>query len=97
MTEAESVLWKHLKGRSLGHSFLRQHIIGDYIVDFLCKDDGLIIEIDGAYHSEPSQMIVDEQRSAFLQSKGFRVIRFSNDEVLFGIDQVLQTIEKELE
>lgn len=55
MTLAEQVLWEELKKNQTGHRFLRQHIIGDYIVDFLCKDDGLIIEVDGGYHAEREQ------------------------------------------
>ena len=76
---------------------MRQHIIGDYIVDFVCEDDGLIIEVDGGYHSEPSQIQSDELRTQFLQSMGFRVIRFSNEEILFNIDSVIEKIELELE
>ena len=51
MTLAERVLWMSLSKKFLGHKFYRQHIIGDYIVDFLCHEDGLIIEVDGGYHS----------------------------------------------
>ena len=52
MTEAERTLWMRLRGNVLGHKFLRQHIIGDYIVDFLCRDAQVIIEVDGGYHKE---------------------------------------------
>lgn len=51
-TLAEQVLWEELRSNQLGCKFLRQHIIGDYIVDFLCRQDGLIIEVDGVYHAE---------------------------------------------
>ena len=78
----------------MGHKFLRQHIIGDYIVDFLCRDDGLIIEVDGAYHSERSQQESDEERAAWLESQGYSVIRFSNEEILHDIESVLKEIEK---
>lgn len=50
MTEAESILWTSVKGNALGHKFLRQHIIGDYIVDFYCRDAQVVVEIDGGYH-----------------------------------------------
>ena len=52
MTEAERTLWMRLRGNVLGHKFLRQHIIGDYIVDFLCRDAQVVIEVDGGYHKE---------------------------------------------
>ena len=95
MTLAESVLWDALrKGRLSGHKFLRQHIIGDFIVDFLCRDDGLILEVDGGYHSEPQQMVSDAQRDEWLEQQGYTVMRFSNDEVLNNIDHVLMTIER---
>ena len=55
MTLAESFLWQNLRANALDHKFLRQHVIGDYIVDFVCRDDGLVIEVDGAYHAEREQ------------------------------------------
>jgi len=97
MTEAEIVMWEALRGRRLAERrFMRQHIIGDYIVDFVCEDDGLIIEVDGAYHAEKSQQEDDQLRTEKLEALGFRVIRFTNEEVLFGLDDVLTTIENEL-
>ena len=95
MTLAESVLWESLRrGNLSGHKFLRQHIIGDYIVDFLCRDDGLIIEVDGGYHSEPQQSVSDAERDEWLEQQGYSVLRFSNDEVLNNINNVLMTIER---
>ena len=96
MTLAESFLWQNLRANVLGHKFLRQHIIGDYIVDFVCRDDGLIIEVDGAYHSEREQTKNDEIRTHDLESMGFRVIRFTNEEVLYDIESVLEEIENQL-
>lgn len=96
MTLAESFLWQNLRANVLGHKFLRQHIIGDYIVDFVCRDDGLIIEVDGAYHSEREQVQNDEIRTHDLESMGFRVIRFTNEEVLYDIESVLEEIENQL-
>ena len=84
MTEAESALWKYLKGNGLGHKFLRQHIIGDYIVDFLCRDKLLVIEVDGGYHSERTQQEDDAVRQQWLESIGYKVIRFSNEEILYN-------------
>lgn len=91
-TLAELALWQYLGNKSLGHKFLRQHIIGDYIVDFLCCDDGLVIEVDGAYHSEPRQAEDDEIRTRWLESQGYHVMRFSNEEVLNETDRVIDEI-----
>ena len=93
MTEAESVLWGCLKGNALGHKFLRQHIIGDYIVDFLCRDKMLVLEVDGGYHSERTQQEDDAVRQKWLESIGYKVIRFSNEEVLLNLESTLQTIK----
>ena len=97
MTLAESVLWDALCPSSIDrHDFLRQYIIGDYIVDFLCRDNGLIIEVDGGYHSEPRQADEDGQRTEWLESKGYLVLRFTNDEVLYNVENVLNEIEQSL-
>ena len=95
-TEAESLLWEYLRANALGESFKRQHIIGDYIVDFLCVSSKLIIELDGGYHLLPEQTASDELRSEWLQSKGYRVIRFTNEELFSNIDKVLETIKDNL-
>lgn len=97
-TEAETVMWEALRGRRLAERrFMRQHIIGDYIVDFVCEETGLVIEIDGGYHSERTQQEDDQVRTENLEEMGFRVIRFTNEEVLFNLEEVLGTIEKELD
>ena len=96
-TLAEAFLWQNIRLGVLGHKFLRQHIIGDYIVDFVCRDEGLIIEVDGAYHSEPRQEEDDKYREEWLWSKGFHIIRFTNEEVLYDIESVIQEIEHQLE
>ena len=97
MTEAESALWKYLKGNGLGHKFLRQHIIGDYIVDFFCRDKQLVIEVDGGYHSERTQQEDDAVRQQWLEQNGYAVIRFSNEEVLVDIEGTISTIINSLE
>lgn len=97
MTEAERILWNELKNNGLGHRFLRQHIIGDYIVDFLCKDDGLIIEVDGGYHSEPRQIEEDEIRQRWLEGRGYHFLRFTNEEIFNELDNVLEEIENYFE
>lgn len=62
-TLAETVLGENIRNGRIGYKFYRQHIIADYIVDFLCHDNGLIIEVDGAYHEERDQMESDELRT----------------------------------
>ena len=69
---AETVLWEHIRDEALGVKFLRQHIIGDYIVDFLARSEGLIIEVDGAYHAERKQKENDAIRTDFLQKWDFK-------------------------
>ena len=92
-TVAEDVLLDCLRRNSLGIKFLRQHIIGDYIVDFVSRTGGLIIEVDGGYHSEPRQQVDDERREEALEGMGYHVIRFTNEEVLYDIDKVIEQIE----
>jgi guanylate kinase len=95
-TEAESLLWQYLRGNALGESFKRQHIIGDYIADFVCLSMKLIIELDGGYHHTTEQQMNDRQRTEWLESKGYRVIRFTNEELFGNINNVLETIKEEL-
>ena len=93
-TLAETVLWEYLRNEALGEKFLRQHIIGDYIVDFVSHHGGLIIEVDGGYHSEPRQKEDDQLREQELERMGYHVIRFSNEEVLDEIESVIEQIER---
>ena len=98
MTLGEKALWSSLRHKFLGHRFYRQYIIADYIVDFLCHVGGVIIEVDGGYHSEPRQAEDDELRTQRLEQLGFHVLRFSNEEILENIedveDRILEFIEK---
>src|SRR5262245_47846670 len=81
MTEAETKLWRMLRSRQIeGYRFRRQVPLGRYIADFVCHEARLIVELDGGQHDPLSQQETD--RSRFLQSEGYRVIRFWNDEVL---------------
>ena len=91
-TLAEDVLWDGLRRNSLGIKFLRQHVIGDYIVDFVSRTGGLIIEVDGGYHSEPKQQADDEMREKALEEMGYHVIRFTNEEVLNDTDIIIEQI-----
>ena len=95
-TEAESALWEMLRGKNLDAKFRRQHIIGDYIVDFVCLDKQLVVELDGGYHNDPEQKELDRQRTNFLRSKGFSVLRFTNEEVLGNTNETLTVISNAL-
>lgn len=95
-TEAESMLWEFIKANQLWFKFNRQYIIGDYIVDFVCLEKALVLEVDGAYHSEYEQIKKDKNRTDHLQNLGFKVLRFTNDEVMQDIEGVLQTIRDKL-
>ena len=92
-TKAESVMWNALSGKKLeGYKFRRQHIIGQYIADFVCLKSNLIIEIDGSIHQLPENIISDAERTNWLNYEGYRVIRFLNDEVLTNLESVLDKI-----
>ena len=91
-TEAESVLWELLRGKNIGEKFRRQHIIGEYIVDFVCLKRQLVIEVDGGYHLTPEQQEKDRLRTEELRKLGYSEIRFTNEEVLFAPDTVVSKI-----
>ena len=95
-TEAESLLWQFLRDGQLGTVFKRQHIIDNYIADFISLRQKLIIEVDGGYHSLPDQLISDEERTEILNYWGYHLIRFTNEEVLSDIDKVLEKIKEEI-
>ncbi len=95
-TEAEQVLWQHLKTKQLGLKFRRQHIIDEFIVDFVCIEKKLVVEVDGKYHDTPEQKEVDKMITQILNEFGFHVIRFKNEEVLEDIQGVISQIEKKL-
>ena len=92
-TLAEQVLWKYLSRKQLGVKFLRQHIIGDYIVDFVSREQGLVIEVDGGYHAERQQQEDDLVREHDLYHLGFTILRFTNEEVLYNTESVINQIE----
>jgi very-short-patch-repair endonuclease len=94
-TDAEQALWHRLRNRRLdGWRFRRQHEIDLYIVDFVCADAALIVELDGGQHGE--QLIYDETRTRKLQEMGYRVLRFWNNDVLKNLDSVLEVIMEAL-
>ncbi|MFD2564032.1 endonuclease domain-containing protein [Aquimarina rubra] len=89
-TSAEAFLWKHLsKSQLKGRKFRRQHSIGNYIVDFYCPKEKLIIELDGQIHNKPKAQEKDQKRTDYLESLGFRVIRFENKMVFDNLESVL--------
>ena len=95
-TKAEDVFWFNVRARRLnGFKFRRQHLIGPYIVDFVCLKAKLIVELDGGQHA--TQRKFDENRDAFLKQQGFRVLRVWNNELLTNRDGVLETVLRELE
>ena len=92
-TKAEEVLWDLLKTKKLeGYKFRRQHIIGNYITDLVCLDKRLVIEIDGLIHQLPENKEADEIRTTWLTERGFKVIRFTNEEVLNKIEETIESI-----
>jgi valyl-tRNA synthetase len=92
-TDTEIILWECLSGKKLeGYKFRRQNIIDEFIVDFVCLKENLIVEIDGGYHEKPEIQEADKLRTEILESLGYRVIRFTNEEVLGNIDEVLKSI-----
>jgi leucyl-tRNA synthetase len=97
-TETERVLWFHVRNRRLnGYKFRRQHAIGNFIVDFVCLESKLCIELDGGYHDLKDVAEYDALRQTCLESMGFKVLRFKNEEVSSNIDAVLSSIKSELE
>ena len=94
-TEAERRIWYFLRNRHFkSFKFRRQHPIGIYIVDFVCLEQKLIVEIDGGQHAERVQY--DERRTNALSAKGFRLLRFWNNDVLLNTNAVLEAILAEL-
>ncbi len=94
MTDAERLLWRHLRAHRLnGHKFRRQQPIGRYVVDFVHFGARLIIECDGGQHSDNPK---DHARDTWLRQQGFRILRFWNHEILLDTDSVLTTISAAL-
>ena len=97
MTDAEQKLWYYLRGkRFLGYKFKRQVPIGKYIVDFLCVDNKLIIELDGSQHLQQENVSYDKERSEYLKGKGYKIIRILDNE-LSNIEGVLEYIRTNIE
>jgi very-short-patch-repair endonuclease len=96
-TSAEEILWDKLRRKQLsGFRFRRQHPIGKYIADFYCHKRKLAVEIDGTVHKKGEQVEHDNIRTAEMNSHGINVVRFTNDDIHFKMDQVLYTIAQAL-
>ena len=94
-TETEKKLWVRLRSRQLeGFKFRRQFVIGPFITDFCCFEQRLVVELDGGQHADQSD--ADRRRSDFLLSRGYRVLRFWDNQVMENIDAVLERIAEAL-
>jgi very-short-patch-repair endonuclease len=96
-TSAEAALWDLLKNKQLdGKKFRRQHSLENFIVDFYCSSDKLIIELDGDPHGDYSQILKDEARDKYFEANGYKVIRFENRFVFQDPELVIETIRKNI-
>ena len=96
-TIQERRLWNLLKNRQFHNlKFKRQQPIGDYIVDFICKEAKIIIEIDGGQHNEPVNIEYDKTRTEYLNTLGYKVIRFWNNEIYENIEGVVLRLKEEI-
>ena len=95
-TDAEKRLGWMLRGRRLGYTFRRQHEYGPYILDFVCVEARLVIEADGGQHGGAAAIAYERSRDVYLAARGFRVLRFTNREILLEALAVEAVIEREL-
>ena len=92
-TPHEIKLWNILRNREIGDlKFRRQHKIGKYVVDFCCLDKKLVVELDGGHHNEEQYKIKDQKRQKYIESQGYVVLRFWNNEVDDNLDGIIDTI-----
>ena len=95
-TDAERAVWQRLRQRQINsHKFRRQHAVGKYIVDFVCVECKLVVELDGGQHAEKTSY--DTNRTITLEAQGYRVLRFWNNDVFGNMDGILTTILAALE
>jgi len=93
-TDAETVLWNRIRNRRIdGNKFVRQEPIIGYICDFVCREKRLIVEVDGGQHNESAADAIRDER---LREKGYKILRFWNNDVLGNIEGVLTVIQTEL-
>lgn len=96
MTDAEALLWNYIRNGALGVKFRRQHVIGDYIADFACISEKLVIELDGGYHNTEQRKEADIVRDAWLKKKGYKVLHFTNEELFGNINKVIIEIKNNI-
>lgn len=95
-TPQENMLWQILRNHKFyGHEIRRQSPIGNYIVDFVCRNKKIIIEIDGVQHNKLENIEYDKKRTAYLEKKGYKIIRFWNDEITKNIEGVYKKLQEE--
>lgn len=93
---AANQMWYHIRDRRLyGYKFLREYPVGNFIVDFVCRERKLIIEVDGGQHMDAAEY--DQNRTVYLMRQGYQVLRFWNNEVLYQTELVLERILSVLE
>ncbi len=92
MTREERMIWARIRNKQLGHRFLRQYSISNYIVDFYCPKLLLAIELDGRHHTEVDVNLYDQDRTKYINDLGIRILRFWNDDVAKNIDAVISKI-----
>ena len=93
-TKAEGILWERLRNRKIiGYKFRRQQILDEMIVDFFCAKKRIVIELDGPYHDDPIQKVKDAKRDQNLKDLGFQVHRFTNDQIINDLENVLSQIK----
>ena len=96
MTKEERKLWKMFLCRCVPR-FRRQYVIGNYIVDFYCHQARLVVELDGSQHYSPEETEYDKKRTAYLETQGLKVVRFSNLDILRNFQDVCEAIYKATE
>ncbi|HKB44229.1 MAG TPA: DUF559 domain-containing protein, partial [Chitinophagaceae bacterium] len=96
-TEAEDILWQELRNNKLGYKVRRQHVIDGFIIDFAFLQKKLLIEADGGYHEDEEQKKYDDARTEYLTEGGYRVLRFSNEQIINTKEEVIEKIRKELD
>ncbi len=89
-------MWNLIRKKQTGCKFLRQYVIGNYIVDFVCRENKIIIEIDGGQHNNPQDIEYDKARTTYLNSLGYKVIRFWNNDIDNNIEGVYENLLKEI-
>ena len=97
LSDEESLLWSHLRTfRASGYAFRRQAPIVPYIADFLCRRAMLVVEVDGRHHDDPAQMARDDARTAWLEAKGYRVVRYAAGDIWRDPDGIASGLEARL-